>query len=167
MAYVHRSLGRRATGAAIAVMAALALMLTISGTASAAPGDAQHVRPETVAIAIGTIGESDGGHTWLSLQAGTAAGISRGGFRYFCAEAGYYNGAVRQLTVTDGAVHAEGAGGLRRPDGTRMRVTFVLDIAADGSSATVKITGDNYDYEMSGSLDGFVFAGNPGGPSAP
>lgn len=167
MVNVHSGWGRRAAAATIAVIAALALMLTVSGTASAAPGDERHVRQDTVAIAIGTIGEPDGGHTWLSLQAGIAAGISRGGFRYFCAEAGYYNGAVRQLTVTDGAVHAEGAGGLRRPDGTRMRVTFVLDIAADGSSATVKITGDNYEYEMSGPLHGFVFAGNPGGPSAP
>lgn len=149
----------------VAALAVLALALATSATASAAPDPARS-RAETIAVAIGALETPSGGHTWLSLQAGTAAGAARGGFRYYCPSAGYYNGVVRSLTVTDGAVHAEGAGRLIRPDGTRMRVQFTLDVTADGSAVAVHIAGDDYQYDMSGSLDGFVFAGAPADWSA-
>ena len=130
MTALKRIVRGRALAAVVAGLAVLTVMIGTGAPAHAAPEQAVHARPHTIAIAMGAIQEPSGGHTWLSLQAGTGTDGTRGGFRYYCEEAGYYNGAVRPLTVTEGAIHAEGAGGLRRPDGTRMRVQFTLDIAA-------------------------------------
>ena len=123
-------------------------------------------RPGVVAIAIGQLNPTEGRNAWLSLQAAKVGDKARGNFRYYSAGAGYYNGNVRVLTVENGAIHAEGAGGLRRPDGTRIPVRFTVDISADGSRTTVSIKGADYDYTKSGSLDGHVYAGPPPAPTA-
>jgi hypothetical protein len=151
-----------------AVVAVVALVVGLIGAASS-PAEAQErpqprQRPELVAIAIGQLNPVEGRDAWLSLQAAKAGERARGNFRYYSAGAGYYNGSVRKLAVTDGAIHAEGAGGLRRPDGTRMRVRFTVDISADGARTEVSIVGVDYDYKKAGSLDGHVFAGPPPAP---
>jgi hypothetical protein len=147
---------------------ALALVALGAGLLAAGPSDAEaqerpqaRPRPELVAVAIGQLNPAEGRTAWLSLQAGMSGDQARGNFRYYSPSAGYYNGNVRMLTVQGGAIHAEGAGGLRRPDGTRMRVRFTVDISADGAQTVVAIAGRDYDYSKSGSLDGFVFAGPP------
>lgn len=166
----RRGLGWRA-GLAVgaAVVALMVGAASVTGTALAAPGDAtdaqrsdraQRPQPEVVAIAIGTLLEDDGGQSWLSLRAGSAGDRVGGNFRFFCDEAGYYNGAVRSLTVEGGAIHAEGGGGLWRPDGTRIGVRFTLDISPDGATE-VSVVGRDYEYTMTGTLDGFIFGGSP------
>ena len=151
----------RAAAGALAVMAVVAGLFAFTASPSAAQEEEARARPDRVAVAIGQLNEADGGKAWLSLQAGALADKAHGNFRYYYDEAGYYNGAVRILRVSDGAIHVEGGGGLHRPDGTKQRVRFTLDISADGERVELSIVGRKYSYEMTGSLDGFAYGGAP------
>ena len=147
-------------------------VVSMAAPVQAAPGDEastdarrdrgrpQRPQLEVVAIAMGTVHEDDGSQSWLSLRAGSAGDRVAGNLRFYCREAGFYNGAVRSLTVAGGAIHAEGGGGLMRPDGTRVAVRFTLDVSPDGRT-TLSIVGRGYEYSMSGVLDGFIYAGAP------
>jgi hypothetical protein len=152
----------------LVLSAVLALTALGAGLLATGPSGAEaqerpdgRPRPELVAVAIGQLNPAEGRTAWLSLQAGKVGDRARGNFRYYSPGAGYYNGNVRLLTVENGAIHAEGAGGLHRPDGTRVRVRFTVDISADGSQTTVSIKGADYEYSKSGALDGHVHAGAP------
>jgi len=169
-----RRFGRRRAllGGGVAVVALMIGMVSMAAPAHAAPGDdvasdAANARvrphrpqPEVVAIAMGTVNEDDGSSSWLSMRAGSAGDRVGGNLRFYCREAGFYNGVVRPLTVEGGAIHAEGSGGLWRPDNTRIAVRFTLDVSPDGRT-TLSVVGRGYEYSMSGVLDGFIYAGSP------
>ena len=91
--------------------------------------------------------EDDGSESLISLRAGSAGDRAGGNLRFYTREAGFYNGAVRSLTVEGGAIHAEGSGGLWRPDGTRIGVRFTLDVAPDGRT-TLSMVGRDYEWEL-------------------
>ena len=61
-----------------------------------------------VAVAIGQLDEGDGHHSTVDLLASIRDGEAGGSFRFFCAEAGYYNGGVRTLSVSNGVISVTG-----------------------------------------------------------
>lgn len=77
---------------------------------------------------------------------------------------GFYNGGSRKVEINGQRVHAEGAGPLVKPDGTRTRVRFTLDLDGATHAVTVHITGQGIDYRVAGTVEGRVYVGPP--PSA-
>lgn len=115
------------------------------------------------AIAIGQLRERDGGVATIDLRAASGRGRTAGNLHFYSPEHGYYNGAVRSLSVQDGAITASGGGALTQPDGQRVRVRFDAYIPADGRNVTISVQGrDGFAYTLAGNLDpGLVKAGDP------
>lgn len=155
-------------GLVAVLIAAAVAAVAFNGTTSADEGDmnsaqAQVTRPAPdpdalVAVAIGNV-LNDTTDPTLDLRAHDANGEQGGAFRFFCEKMGYYNGAVKTLDVEDGVITATGAGGMWKIDGTHVKVEFVLTVDTDAGTADVTITGPGVDYEASGDLDGFSWAG--------
>jgi hypothetical protein len=149
------------TGLGLVLVGALTV-----GTAAAAPSDEAgkpaHAKPTTVAIATGQLVEDDGGRATLDLRAHSDGQKAGGALRFYSASDGYYSGAVKTLSVSNGAITASGGGGLIKPDGTRVPVKYTATISADGSKVDVEVTGKaGFHYALVGKLDGFVKAGDP------
>ena len=126
-------------------------------TASAqGEGDSAKSHPTTVAIAIGQVIEADGEGCIIDLLAFTREGRTGGALRFFDEHAGYYNGAVRTLTVEGSTIYVSGGGGLLRPDGHRVRVEYTATIDTESGATTIEVVGTDYAYTMSGVLDGFA-----------
>ena len=154
---------------ALAVLAPLAMV----AVSEAAPGDrpqrppaAERPRPDVRAVAIGELREADGESCTLDFHAAALGERARGQLRFHCADHGFYVGGVRTLTVENGAIRAQGGGPLTAPDGTRKAVRYEASISADGSQVTIRVTGRDLDYTLSGRLEGFVRAGAPPAPAA-
>ena len=115
------------------------------------------------AIAMGQLRQADGGTATIDLHAGTRDGNAIGNLRFYSPTYGYYNGAVRSLTIVSGAIHATGGGLLHEPNGEHERVQFTADISTDGQRVTIAVQEQNGEtYAMSGRLDpGFVRSGSP------
>ena len=133
--------------------------------AAAAPEerDGEHARPSLVAVAIGQLvedAESDM-TTTVSLQAAIRDGEAGGNLRFFCEEVGYYNGGVRTLSVENGIITVTGAGGLFRPDGTRIGVYYRAEFSIETGMATISVEGRDFEYTMTGVLDGLVTVKEP------
>ncbi|MBI4492363.1 MAG: hypothetical protein HY690_06175 [Chloroflexi bacterium] len=155
---------RRTLGILIGLGAIVALFAV--GTASAQEAKqprAQASLPTLVAVAIGQLKEADGGSSTIDLRAGLRDGQSRGNLRFYDPAVGYYNGAVRSLSLENDTIKASGAGGLFRPDGTRIGVRYLAEISTDGQHVSITVQGRNgYQYALSGRLDpGLVRAGSP------
>ncbi len=155
---------RKALAIAVAVVAAATLFSL--GTAYAEEPDRpkdKKDRPEVVAIAIGLLNEADGDKAIVDFRAAKGDERTGGNLRFYSREHGYYNGAVRRLTVEDGIVKAAGGGGLWRPDGTRTRVRFTAEFSVESKLVAIKVQGrEGYEYTMEGKLDpGFIRAGAP------
>lgn len=119
------------------------------------------VAPSLVAVAIGQLDEGDGDHSTVDLLASIRDGEAGGSFRFFCEEAGYYNGGVRTLSVSDGVINVTGAGGLYRPDGTRIGVQYDAQFSIETGEARIHVTGRDYEYTMTGVVDGLVTVKEP------
>ena len=153
-------------GLLIIAGAAAAAVFIYEGTSSAqteeAPPAAERkpaLDPDAMlAVAIGTIqnGETD---PTIDLRAHEADANEGGAFRFFCEDMGYYNGGVDDITFAGGVITATGSGALWKTDGTRVKVDFTLTVDTETSLVTVAITGPGVDYETSGLLDGFTWAG--------
>ena len=123
-------------------------------------GDAR-VTPSLVAVAIGQLDEGDGHRSTDDLLASIRDGEAGGSFRFFCEEAGYYNGGVRTLSVSNGVISVTGAGGLFRPDGTRIGVQYDAQFSIETGEARIHVTGRDYEYTMTGVVDGLVTVKEP------
>jgi hypothetical protein len=149
---------RRVIGVALAL--ALLASQTI-GTASAQsatpPGATTRVPTRTIAIAIGQLIEDDGERATVDMRGATDGARAGGALRFYSADHGYYNGAVRTLAVENGTIKATGRGGLIKPDGTRAAVQYTATITPD-KRVEIVVTGRNgFTYTLAGRLDpGFV-----------
>ena len=173
---MKRVLGIGVVGSIVAVVAAVfasgALTVDVGTSGTAASADSERneerVRPTMVAVAIGQVEEephvADGHeheYSTVDLRASIRNGKAGGALRFFCEEAGYYNGAVRTLEAVDGVIHVTGGGVLFRPDGTRIGVQYVAEFDSNANTATVSVTGHDYEYTMTGELDGLITVWTP------
>ena len=115
------------------------------------------VRNAEIAIAFGRLQGAE--EAVIDFRAAEGAEQSRGHLRFWTEDDGFYNGASRKVEINGQNVHAEGAGPLTKPDGTRVRVRFSLDLNGDTDQVTVKVTGEGIDYTLSGTVEGRVFVG--------
>jgi hypothetical protein len=163
-------------GVIVALFAAALAIVAFNGTTSADGGDDAPVRkaatdfvkppmdPDSMlAVAIGTIiDENEDADQTIDLRAHEHDGEEGGAFRFFCPMMGYYNGGVQTVDYEDGVITATGAGALWAVDGSKVKVQFVLTVDVDAGTAEVSITGPGVDYNVSGDLDGFSWAGKRG-----
>ncbi|HEY5625163.1 MAG TPA: hypothetical protein VIT93_01605 [Dehalococcoidia bacterium] len=160
-------------GLIVAMLAAISAIVGFNGTSSAQTNEAAAESPSAerphkppkdpnalLAVAIGTIThDDDDSPDTIDLRAHESAEKEGGAFRFYCDEMGYYNGGVKDVTWEDGVITASGAGGLWQPDGTRVQVQYTFTVDTETNAAEVIITGDGVDYETSGQLEGFSWAG--------
>lgn len=133
-----------------------------SAAAEAEEHDRERVQPTLVAVAIGQLDEADSDmSTTVSLQASIREGQAGGNLRFFCDDVGYYNGSVQTLSVEDGIITVTGAGGLFRPDGTRINVHYSVEFSTETNMATISVEGRDYEYTITGELDGLVVVKEP------
>ncbi len=118
-----------------------------------------HPKPAEIAIAFGRI-EGDEAAV-IDFRAAEGAERSGGHLRFWTEDDGFYNGVSRKVEIDGQKVHAEGAGPLTKPDGTRVRVRFTLDL--DGATRALRVTvkGEGVDYTLEGTVEGRVFVGAP------
>lgn len=119
----------------------------------------EHARPTAVAIALGAI-EGDE-EAYLDFHAAISSERQGGNLRFWTEDDGYYNGGVRTVTINGQNVHAEGAGPLWQPDGTRVPVRFTLDLNGGSNRLSITVQGRDLEYTLEGTIDGFVFVGAP------
>lgn len=117
----------------------------------------ERVRNAEVAIAFGRLQGTE--EAVIDFRAAEGAEQSRGHLRFWTEDDGFYNGASRKVEINGQNVHAEGAGPLTKPDGTRVRVRFTLDLNGATDQVTVKVTGEGVDYTLTGTIEGRVFVG--------
>lgn len=123
---------------------------------------ADRAKPTLVAVAIGQVREGDDEVVTVDLRATQRGGKSGGNLRFYSEDDGYYNGAVRQLSVEGNVVKAAGAGALTKPDGTRAAVRFQATIRIDTKAITITVEGRKTEaYTIDGTLSGLVRAGTP------
>ena len=165
-----------AVSVAVVLLAGLAIATVIAAEPPRPrPAQSQVVRtptpggaptaPGLVAIAIGQLREADGETATVDLHATIRGGQVGGNLRFF-SDDGYYNGGVRTLSVQNGVIRAAGAGGLLKPDGTRVIVAYEAEITVATKRTSIHIRGAGIDYTLHGVIEpGFVFAGSPEGGS--
>lgn len=136
----------------IGLALALAVALTV-GTTSAQTVTPPAAKAKSVAIAIGQLVEDDGERATVDLRGASDGARVGGTLRFYSADHGYYNGAVRTLSVENGTIKATGAGGLLKPDGTRAAVKYTASISPD-KRVEIAVTGRNdFAYTLAGRLD--------------
>jgi hypothetical protein len=162
-----------AVGVGVMALALGGLSMAATGTASAEEPEARprlerlrqlRAHVQQVAIAIGGVAESGGDTATIDLRAAKGAERAGGTLRFWDEEHGYYNGVVRTLTIEGGVIHATGAGPLWTPEGERVPVRFDLTIDEASKQVTIVIEGREdagYGYTLAGTLEGFIFAGDP------
>ena len=144
------------------VFSLLAAAVTIAPIAAAyAAPKREH--PDVVAVALGTLNESEGDQAVVDFRAGKTGDDAKGNLRFYSEEHGYYNGAVKRLSIENGVIKAAGGGGLVKPDGTRFPVRFEAEFHASSKRVSIKVQGrEGYQYTLDGVLDpGFIKIGNP------
>jgi hypothetical protein len=119
----------------------------------------QREKPLAVAIALGAI-EGDE-EAYIDLHAAVGAERQGGNLRFWTEDDGYYNGGIRTVTITGQNVHAEGAGPLWKPDGTRVPVRFSMDLNGGSNRVSITVKGRELEYTLEGKVEGFVFVGPP------
>jgi hypothetical protein len=119
----------------------------------------QHEQPAAVAIALGAIEGSE--EAYLNFRAADGAERDGGNLRFWTEDDGYYNGNVRGVTINGQNVHAEGGGPLWKPDGTHTLVRFSIDLNGGSNHVSITVTGRDLDYTIEGTVEGFVFIGQP------
>jgi hypothetical protein len=120
---------------------------------------ADRERPSAVAIAFGAVAGDE--HAYIDFHAATGSDRQAGNLRFWTEDDGYYNGAVRVLTINGQNVHAEGAGPLWKTDGTRVPVRFTLDLNGGSNRLRISVQGRDLEYTLEGRIEGFVFIGAP------
>jgi hypothetical protein len=152
----------RIMGVLLAVGAA-AVIIGSGSVAAEGPTPSPTVATGTAAVAMGQLRQGYGASATIDLVAGIKDGRVAGNLRFYSPTYGYYNGAVRSLTISSGAIHATGAGPLIEPNGEHQFVQFTADVSADGQRVTITVqerSGES--YTLSGRLDpGFVRTGTP------
>lgn len=118
-----------------------------------------HVRPTEVAIAFGRVTGDE--PAVIDFRAAEGAQRRAGHLRFWTEDDGFYNGVARKVEINGQNVHAEGAGPLVKPDGTRVRVRFSLDLNGATKHVTVTVKGEGVDYTLEGTIEGRVFVGAP------
>ncbi len=68
---------------------------------------------------------------------------------------------MQTLSVEDGIITVTGAGGLFRPDGTRIGVHYRAEFSIETGRTTISVEGRDFEYTMTGDLDGLVVAKEP------
>lgn len=101
----------------------------------------------------------------IDFRGAQGAERSGGHLRFWTADDGFYNGVSRTVTITGKNVHAEGAGPLVKPDGTRVRVRFTLDLNGETNRISITVKGEGVDYTLDGTVEGRVFVGTPQQPA--
>jgi hypothetical protein len=150
----------------MAVLGALVLAAAVLGTAYAAEPDRPEKRkdrPDVVAVALGVLKEPGGDQAVVDFRAAKNGDNVRGNLRFYSKDDGYYNGAVRRFAVQDGVIKAAGAGGLLKPDGTRVPVRFEAEFHVVAKKVSIKVTGKGgFEYTLEGTFDpGFIKILNP------
>jgi hypothetical protein len=121
----------------------------------------ERARNAEVAVAFGRLaGEEE---AVIDFRGAEGPARSGGHLRFWTEDDGFYNGVARVVSIEGQTVHAEGAGPLTRPDGSRVRVRFTLDLDAATNRMTITVTGDGIDYTLAGTVEGRVFVGKPAG----
>lgn len=131
------------------------------GAAARAKGRLGELRAKAknaeIAVAFGRLeGAED---AVIDFRAADGPERSGGHLRFWSEDDGFYNGVSRNVEINGQNVHAEGAGPLTKPDGTRVRVRFTLDLNGDTDQVTVKVTGEGIDYTLTGTVEGRVLVG--------
>jgi hypothetical protein len=114
-----------------------------------------------VAIAIGQLHGDSGEAATVDLHAAIKGGTADGALRFFSSGDGYYGGGVKTLTCQDGVITVTGGGGFVKPDGTRIHVTFEARFDRQSHEAKITVNGKNFEYTLSGHLDGLIWCGDP------
>ena len=132
----------------------------LDGTERQRPQQAQdRERPTAVAVAFGAI-EADE-EAYIDFHAAMGSERQSGALRFWTEDDGFYNGAVRTVTINGQNVHAEGAGPLWKTDGTRVPVRFTIDLNGGSNHVKITVVGRNLEYTIEGTVEGFVFVGAP------
>ncbi len=122
-----------------------------------------HPKPAEIAIAFGRIQGDEA--AVIDFRAAEGAERSGGHLRFWTEDDGFYNGVARKVEINGQNVHAEGAGPLTKPDGTRVRVRFTLDLNGATHRVQVTVKGEGVDYTLEGTIEGRVFVGAPPRPA--
>lgn len=117
----------------------------------------ERVRNAEIAVAFGRIVGNEA--AVIDFRAAEGTERSGGRLRFWTEDDGFYNGVTRSVEINGKNVHAEGAGPLTKPDGTRVRVRFSLDLNGETNRVTVTVTGEGVNYTLAGTVEGRVFVG--------
>ncbi|HLH73848.1 MAG TPA: hypothetical protein VKX96_11250 [Chloroflexota bacterium] len=133
-------------------------LMALAGTALAQRLPRNQTQPLGGVIAIGELTEPDGTIQTVDLRAGERNNQQGGNLRFYCPKMGYYNGAVRSVSIRNGTANLSGGGALTKPDGSRERVTFTMTVTLADKHVTVNVQDkDGQTYTMDGNLNpGFV-----------
>lgn len=139
-------------------------LIGITGTAFAQP---LWPRPQNRAvggvIAIGQLTATDGTIQTIDLRAGERNNRQGGNLRFYDPKMGYYNGAVRSVSLQPGTASVSGGGILNEPGGTRERVQFTMTVDQSTKHVTINVQDrSGQTYTIDGNLSsGFVVVLTP------
>ena len=144
-------------------------LIGITGTAFAQRLPRPQNRAVSGVIAIGQLTEADGTIQTIDLRAGERNNQQGGNLRFYCPKMGYYNGAVRTVSLQTGSANLSGGGILTKPDGTRERVQFTMTVDQASKHVTVNVVDKSgQTYTMDGNLNpGFVVVLTPTATASP
>jgi hypothetical protein len=123
----------------------------------------ERARNAEVAVAFGRLAGDEA--AVIDFRGAEGPARSGGHLRFWTEDDGFYNGVARKVEINGQVVHAEGAGPLTRPDGSRVRVRFTLDLDGATNRLTITVTGEGVDYTLAGTVEGRVFVGVPPTPA--